>query len=126
MPSGSKPGERRGGRGPGVPNKTSKAKSIAIAAQRQKAGRKLAVDVMSELMNHFVGMAAKYQPLGATPDEKKFTLYAKQAASIASDLAAYETPKLASTTLRGDEDSPIKAEIEFVIVGKDGKRASIQ
>ena len=107
MPRGAKPGERRGGRQKGVPNKATLARASAIAEQKQKAGQKLGVEVMSEAMMHFRALAAKYQVGGPAPNEKLFVKYLSQAASIAADVAPYESSKLQSTTLRGDKDQPI-------------------
>jgi hypothetical protein len=118
-----------GGRRRGVPNKTSAKRAIAIAASRRTEGKRLAVDVLSELMHYFMGLAAKHQPRMANGveigSEDKFTKFAKLAADIAKDLASYESPKLQATTMRGDPDQPLEAKLEIVIVGKDGARSTL-
>jgi hypothetical protein len=134
--SGSKPGERRGGRRKGVPNKVTLLRAAELEAKRQRTGNRPAIEVMSDAMNYFRGLAAQYQPVAAralaamndeerlrhTPDETLFVKYLKLAADIASDLANYETPKLASTTLRGDSDAPINATLTVNIVGGNTTR----
>ena len=121
MPRGSKPGVRFGGRKPGTPNKVTKEKAEALAATRQRAGLLSAVEVMAEAMNHFRGLAARYQPLGQTPDEPRYQKYLRLAADIAKDLAPYETPRMQATILRNDADASgnavplsMKIEVEYV------------
>lgn len=103
MARGAKPGERRGGRSIGTPNKTTIEKAL-IAAQvvedAQRTGKKLAKEVLEEFMMLFAGMAATYQPLppgmpvpaGRKPDEKKFIQYAVLARDTAKDLAPFQSP----------------------------------
>ena len=111
MPRGSRPGERRGGRQKGAPNRASQARQAEVKATGQTP-----LDVMIQAMRYFGGLAARHQPNGPDPDEKKFERFLRQAADIANDAAPYVHPKLAQTTLRGDEDKPIRArvEVEFV------------
>ena len=108
---------RYGGRTKGVPNKSSIARAEAMTEDRKRTGRKGGVEAMSEIMNYFLALGAKYQPRGESPDEAKCAKYLKMAADIASDVAQYETPKLQSTTLRGDTDpnaEPIRVQLEIV------------
>lgn len=100
---GSKKGERRGGRAKGTPNKATRERHLLaqrIAAEQQgKPGRKLAKEVLDDLMHTALGMAAKYQPLpagvvpmnGQKPDEAKFVEYLKLAGGFATDLAPYQS-----------------------------------
>jgi hypothetical protein len=84
---GSKPGERRGGRQRGTPNKRTLGQMAALAEAGAPASlaktsassaKKLARDVIEEFMLFCTGMAAHYQPRppGAAPnpnaDESKF------------------------------------------------------
>lgn len=84
------------------------AKEAEIAAQRAKAGLKMAKDVMSEAMNYFGGLATKFQPDATTglfrePEhEQKFERYLSKAADIAKALAQYESPRMQSITYRHD------------------------
>lgn len=111
MPRGSKLGERRGGRKKGVPNNATQARQAEVKATGQTP-----LEVMIESMRYFRGLAGRHQPKGVEPDEHKFEKYLSKAADIAKDAAPYVHPKLAQTTLRGDEERPIRArvEVEFV------------
>lgn len=101
MPKGgSKPGEHRGGRVKGKPNKTTIEKVLlaerAVAGSRD-AGKKLGREVLEDFMLLFAGMAAHYQPqpvAGAHPNEHedKFDKYARLACETAKWLAPYQSP----------------------------------
>lgn len=109
MPAGSKPGERRGGRKKGVPNKATKAREAEIAKKRAAEGQQLAKDVLAAAMNAYLTLADKYDPASGNQigDEAKFDRYLSKAAAIAADLAPYESSKLQSTTIIGDRDKPV-------------------
>ena len=70
-------------------------------AQGQRPNRKLAREVLDDLMHTFLGMAAQHQPLqvgqlpgpGQVPDENKFVTYATLAGQHAALLAPYQSPK---------------------------------
>ena len=113
-------GKKTGGRAKGTPNKASIEREALLARltaeqTQQKPGRKLAREVLDDLMHLALGMAAKYQPLpegvvpmaGQKPDELKFIEYATLAGSFAKDLAPYQSPRfkavmnLAETTPGG-------------------------
>lgn len=106
---GSPKGVRQGGRQKGTPNKASVERALVAAriAQEQagKPGRKLAREVLDDLMHTFLGMAAQHQPLpegvvpmnGQKPDEAKFVEYATLAGSFAKDLAPFQSPKFKAT-----------------------------
>jgi hypothetical protein len=87
MPKGgSKPGERRGGRQRGTPNKTTMERLLRAereTAVAQAEGRKLAKEVLDDFMVLFAG---------SQPDEAKFEKYARLAIATAADLAPYQSP----------------------------------
>src|SRR5690349_21563499 len=104
--AGSLPGERRGGRKKGTPNKRTSEMlerrrleeeaaraPDAISSDPRKRIKKLGKDVLEEFMAVFAGMAAAYQPappsVEARPgqDEQKFKEYAKLAVDTAAVLA---------------------------------------
>ena len=104
---GPKPGEpRRGGRKKGTPNKATFAREMTIRELRELQGSKLAKDVMAITMGHFLKLAEQYAPASASPDEGNFVKYLTLASGIAKDLAPYESPRMQSTVIRGD-DKPI-------------------
>lgn len=98
---GSKPGERRGGRVKGVPNRATT--ELALIAERagvevHAQGRKLAKEILEDMMYFAVGEAIRYQPLLANgdknpkADEEKFERYLKLTSEVASKLAPYQSP----------------------------------
>ncbi len=85
MPRGSRPGERRGGRKKGIPNRASISRQAKVAAEGVTP-----LDVMLRAMReHF--------------EAKRFD----EAAAFAKDAAPYVHPKLATTTLQGPNGGPI-------------------
>jgi|SRR6185295_3792970 len=89
---GARPGA---GRPKGSINKISLAKAEAIAAQVHKAGRKLAKEVLAEAMYFFLDRAATNK--GSADKARQDML---DAADIAKALAPFQTPRLASVTVR--------------------------
>jgi hypothetical protein len=112
------------GRKLGTPNKMTIKKAEAIVAEQRKLGNKIATDIMAEVMNFLAGLGAKYQPrpnedTGVLEggNESKCVKYLKMAADIAAHLASFQSPKLQSTTLRGDSGTDGRSlliEIEYV------------
>src|ERR1700722_19027732 len=114
MPRGSKPGERRGGRAKGQPNKASiERAAIAeriIAEAEGKPGRKLGRELLEELALVFGGLASAFQPVATGPGgiltptdleswaksykEPLFEKYAKLAAKCADAFADFQSPRL--------------------------------
>jgi hypothetical protein len=110
MPRGAKPGTRNGG-GSKKGQKYRKTIEREILAERvmneaAMSGKKLGKEVLEEFMVLFMGVAAKFQPTAPTEqalqvwaksaNEPMFEKYAKLALKAASDLAAYQSPKLAA------------------------------
>lgn len=101
---GTEPGNRRGGRKKGTPNKTTVERALVaeqVLARAEMRGEKLAKEVLNEFMKTFAGMAATYQPLppgvmmapsGRDPNEPMFEKYARLAVDTAHKLAAYQSP----------------------------------
>lgn len=81
---GSKPGERRGGRQTGTPNKATTAAREAIAAF---------VDANAERLQGWLDKIAKTEP------EKAFRMV--------MDVVEYHVPKLARTEVTGSDGGPI-------------------
>lgn len=98
MPRGASPGERRGGRTKGTPNKVTIAKAVEaerkLAEMRMK-GIRPGLDIMRDFMTVFAGMAAKYQPREGnnSADEKKFYQWADLAFDAAAKVTEFESPK---------------------------------
>jgi hypothetical protein len=115
LPRGARPGERRGGRAKGTPNKATVEK-LAIAERvlnkSRMAGKKFAKEVLEELMSVSADMAAYFQPrvgsMAPNPNqsEKKFLKYARLAVATAKALLPYQSPKLRAIVVAR---SPISA-----------------
>lgn len=114
---GAAPGERRGGRAAGVPNRKT-IENLAKAERRfeeaKAVGEKLGIDVLRDFMKAFQDKAAYHQPIpdgveiprGRKPDEPLFAKYGKLAIEAAGDLAQYETPKLRAILVAGGPMMP--------------------
>jgi hypothetical protein len=90
---GAKPGERRGGRAKGTPNRTTTEAALRAAREVQEAkqsGRKLGKEILSEFANIFRERAFK-----ARTNEKRFAVWARLACDTAARLAPYESPQYA-------------------------------
>lgn len=76
-------------------------------SKKRQAGRKLAVEVLDDIMHLSMGLAAKHQPLsggelagpGREPDEAKFDKYLSMTGEFAGRLANFQSPKFKSTTI---------------------------
>jgi hypothetical protein len=102
---GAKPGERRGGRQKGTPNRATVQKQLIAAqiaertvADARTAGRKLAKEVLENFMFGFADLAEHYKPTPEVErpnphaDEDKFAQYAELAIDCAKALAPYQSP----------------------------------
>lgn len=75
--------------------------------KKRQAGRKLAIDVLDDVMHLSMGLAAKHQPLeanelagpGRVPDDAKFHTYLELTIETAGKLAAFQSAKFKSTTI---------------------------
>lgn len=102
MARGAKPGERRGGRVKGMPNKTTIERALIAertVADAQASGKKLAKEVLDDFMQLFAGMAAHYQPTppsaprqNANQNPAEFEKWALHAVDAARMLAPYQSP----------------------------------
>ena len=102
---GSKPGERRGGRKKGSPNKTNLARAAAIKEEAKQTGLPLAVEALRDGFRRYIALAAPYQKGGPNENDKEFQHYFDKAMKLADRVAPYETPRLQATTLIGDRDN---------------------
>ena len=109
MPRGSKPGERRGGRQKGSPNKTVVAKAahiLAAAGETAKAPSFSAYTRLFELAEDYdrdltVALAKKPQ------NQTKIAECRERLARTLKDLLPYEKPRLTTTKVQGDKDYPL-------------------
>jgi len=110
----------RGGARPGAGKKKGSfdratlERELAAAQQqlveltkKRETGRKMAVDVLDDIMHLSMGLAAKHQPLeaneiagpGRDPNDEKFHRYLELTVDTASKLANFQSPKFKSVTL---------------------------
>src|SRR5215471_14982717 len=109
MPRGSKPGERRGGRQKGTPNKTVVAKAahiLAAAGETAKAPSFSAYTRLFELAedyNRELAVALAKRP----QNQIEIAECRERLARILKDLLPYEKPRLTTTKVQGDKDYPL-------------------
>ena len=119
MPRGARPGERRGGRAKGTPNKTPLQKAEALAAKAAKTEARTAVKVTVEPLQHklakevldwgmqycvaraaFRRPALAYEPPNQNEDEGQFLKWFALAADFAKTLAPYQSPRLLAHAIK--------------------------
>ncbi len=106
---GSQPGERRGGRQKGTPNKTVVAKAahiLAAAGETAKAPSFSAYVRLFELAEDYdreltIALAKKPQ------NRSEIAECRERLARILKDLLPYEKPRLTTTKVQGDKDAPL-------------------
>jgi hypothetical protein len=109
MPRGSKPGERRGGRQKGAPNKTVVAKAAHILAAAGKAAKAPSFSAYTRLFE----LAEDYDrdlTVALAKRQQKQTEIAEcreRLARILKDLLPYEKPRLTTTKVQGDRNAPL-------------------
>ncbi len=129
---GSKPGERRGGRQKGTPNRATVEKQLIAAqiAERTVAdarveGKQLAKEVLEQFMLRFVEMAKHYEPTlpGAGEqqlhgDEGKFLQWAKHAIDCAKALAPYQSPTFRAVEIIPPREEPSAEPVQYPTVAE--------
>jgi hypothetical protein len=109
MPRGSKPGERRGGRQKGTPNKTVVAKAahiLAAAGETAKAPSFSAYIRLFELAEDYdrdLTIARAKRP----PNQTEIVECRERLARTLKDLLPYEKPRLTTTKVQGDRNAPL-------------------
>src|SRR5258708_33350698 len=109
MPRGSKPGERRGGRQKGTPNKTIVPKAASVLAAAGKIANRPSFSAyirLFELAEDYgrdltVALAKRRQ------NQTEIVEYRERLARILKDLLPYEKPRLTTTKVQGDKDYPL-------------------
>jgi hypothetical protein len=109
MPRGSKPGERRGGRQKGTPNKTVVAKAahiLSAAGKTAKAPSFSAFIRLFELAEDYdrnLAVALAKRPR----NQAEIVECQERLARILKDLLPYEKPRLTTTKVQGDRNAPL-------------------
>jgi hypothetical protein len=103
MARGSKPGERRGGRQKGVPNKATQKRQAEVAASGATP-----LDALLKKMRHHLALFKAESAKGKKADGKALAVAMDKAAEAARDAAPYVHPRLASIQHAGDKENPIQ------------------
>jgi hypothetical protein len=111
MASGSKPGERRGGRKKGTPNKMTFMKTQmamkAMADTERYQSQQKATAVLNQVMAKTYAMAMEYGPEGNNYNDDLYRNYLKLVVYAAGRLAPYQDPMLATVKVGGDRERPL-------------------
>jgi hypothetical protein len=107
--AGSKPGERRGGRKKGAPNKMTftKMQMAMKAIAETNWSQQKATEVLYRVMAEAYAMAMEYGPQGDKYDDGLYKNYLKLTVYTAGKLAPYQTPMLSTVKVGGDRDHPL-------------------
>jgi hypothetical protein len=109
MPRGSRPGERRGGRQKGTPNKTVLARAaqvLAAAGETAKAPSFSAYIRLFKLAEDYdrdLAVALAKRPR----NQSEIVECRERLARILKDLLPYEKPRMTTTKVQGDRDAPL-------------------
>ena len=106
MARGARPGERRGGRAKGTPNKMTVEKMRLAMLAVADTGSTKAVDVLGRVISEAYAMCQKYGPTGSEYDDELYRKYLRLTAETAGRLAPYQTPQLTTLRVGGDSKSP--------------------
>jgi hypothetical protein len=107
MARGARPGERRGGRAKGTPNKMTVEKMRLAMLAVADTGTTRAVDVLGRVTSEAYAMCQKYGPTGSEYNDDLYRKYLRLTAETASRLAPYQTPQLTTLRVSGDSKSPL-------------------
>jgi hypothetical protein len=102
---GSKPGERRGGRKAGTPNRRTIERRLITEARAD--GKLLAKEVLEQNMLRYVELANSCLPpaSGEWKKEPQFHFYTEKAGANARMLAPYQSPTYRSITVQAPRES---------------------
>jgi hypothetical protein len=103
MPRGSKPGERRGGRQRGTPNRASVERQAEVAS----TGATPLATMIAKMRFHLAA-AEKEMAKGEEADVDVILKAFDKAAEAAHDAAPYVHPRLAAVQHTGKEEGPIE------------------
>lgn len=107
MPRGSRPGERRGGRKKGVPNKLTSAAKEAFLAVFQR----LAPDLETWIRQTAEGVEVIKTDKDGNPITFREGADPGKAADLTIKLAEYHYPKLGRTEVSGADGGPVIVEL---------------
>src|SRR5215469_15768514 len=105
---GSKPGERRGGRKAGTPNRRTIERRLITEARADS--KLLAKEVLEQNMLRYVELANSCLPpaSGEWKKEQQFHFYTEKAGANARMLAPYQSPTYRSITVQAPRETAVR------------------
>ena len=133
---GSKPGERRGGRQKGTPNKVTAEQALSaerVLAKAKVSGRRLGKEVLDYYMHVFAEIADSERaaaltekPENAREHEARFERFAKYAIDCAQKLAPFQSPTFRAIQLAPPQNEQLNKVTRFRLTIFDNNRNMIE
>jgi hypothetical protein len=129
---GSKPGERRGGRQKGTPNKVTAEQALIaerVLAKAKVSGRRLGKEVLDYYMHVFAEIAdaeraaaLTEKPENAREHEARFERFARYAIDCAHKLAPYQSPTFRAIQIAPPQNEQLNKVTRFRLTIFDNER----
>jgi len=129
---GSKPGERRGGRQKGTPNKVTAEQALSaerVLAKAKVSGRRLGKEVLDYYMHVFAEIADSERaaaltekPENAREHEARFERFAKYAIDCAQKLAPFQSPTFRAIQIAPPQNEQLNKVTRFRLTIFDNNR----
>jgi len=133
---GSKPGERRGGRQKGTPNKVTAEQALSaerVLAKAKVSGRRLGKEVLDYYMHVFAEIADSERaaaltekPENAREHEPRFERFAKYAIDCAQKLAPFQSPTFRAIQIAPPQNEQLNKVTRFRLTIFDNNRNMIE
>lgn len=133
---GSKPGERRGGRQKGTPNKVTAEQALSaerVLAKAKVSGRRLGKEVLDYYMHVFAEIAdteraaaLTEKPENAREHEARFERFAKYAIDCAQKLAPFQSPTFRAIQIAPPQNEQLNKVTRFRLTIFDNNRNMIE
>jgi|SRR6478752_6888959 hypothetical protein len=133
---GSKPGERRGGRQKGTPNKVTAEQALSaerVLAKAKVSGRRLGKEVLDYYMHVFAEIADSERaaaltekPENAREHEARFERFAKYAIDCAQKLAPFQSPTFRAIQIAPPQNEQLNKVTRFRLTIFDNNRNMIE
>jgi hypothetical protein len=133
---GSKPGERRGGRQKGTPNKVTAEQALSaerVLTKAKVSGRRLGKEVLDYYMHVFAEIADSERaaaltekPENAREHEARFERFAKYAIDCAQKLAPFQSPTFRAIQIAPPQNEQLNKVTRFRLTIFDNNRNMIE
>jgi len=81
---------------------------LAVQARYGQDGKPLPLDILMQTMNE------RWEAAQAASDPEQRAKYQDEACAVAEKIAPYMHPRLAATTLKGDDQNPLNLDLGFL------------